>query len=145
MTYPMLCPECGGTPADTCTGCTTCGRRDTNPQLRPARWWRDDETRYLTRAEYSDMKRRPHFNLSEIPRGDNPELDAFVEKWRDEHGFVRPEFVMPPMEFERLEPMDPIADIKANFPPVKPFFALGELVGVRDELYDDDEYREDDE
>lgn len=74
------------------------------------RWWRDPADRFLSRAEYSDLKRRRRFDLSEIPRGDDPELDAFVAKWRDDIGFAR-EWMCVPMEFERLDP-DPLADVK---------------------------------
>lgn len=93
----------------------------------PVRWWRDDETRYMTRSEYRQVSERRHFNLSDVPRGDNPELDAFVEHWRDTHGF----FPCVPLKWERLEP-DPLADIRVRFESKMPmplsFFALGRLV-----------------
>lgn len=91
------------------------------PPLAPtltARWWRAPEERHLSRAEYSDMRRRPHFNLSEIPRGDHPDLDEHVAWWV-EHGLremIRPvEFR--PVEFETLPAQpsaseDVIADVR---------------------------------
>lgn len=54
----------------------------------PIRWWRDDATRFLSRPESRTASEARHFNLSEIPRGDNPELDVFVASWRDSHGFL---------------------------------------------------------
>lgn len=85
------------------------------PQLLPVRWWRDDETRFMSRADYRGALERRRFNLSEVPRGDNPELDADVDRWRDEGQLASPFWSAPivPMEFERLEP-DPIAAVIAQ-------------------------------
>lgn len=81
-------------------------------KIRPVRWWRDECTRYMTRAELGTINRR--FNLSEVPRGDDPDLDAFVANWRDTIGFYNPGLHLPPMpHFKTAEP-DPIADIAAG-------------------------------
>jgi hypothetical protein len=87
----------------------------TPPVLTPVRWWRDDETRYLSRPEYRAVLDRRRFNLSEVPRGDNPELDAFVEHWRDTIGFLHPDFVLPLSTIDYFAPTpeaDPIGDVR---------------------------------
>jgi hypothetical protein len=75
------------------------------PPTLTVRWWRDPEDRYLSRPEYHKRQERRHFNLSEVPRGDNPELDAFVEHYRDTIGFAHPGFI-----YYRYDP-DPIKDV----------------------------------
>lgn len=132
--YGSTCPNCGGLPDDEThrPPCETCGYRTFRPTLT-VRWWRDPETRFLSRPEYREWKEAHRFNLSEVPRGDNPELDAFVEHWRDTHGFLHPNLkLLPPLPFERLDP-DPLKDIaamiryspvKIDYPPM--FFWLGE-------------------
>ena len=92
-------------------------------KIRPVRWWRDDATRFVSRDE------RRHFNLSEVPRGDNPELDAFVENWRDTIGF----FPIAPLQFEQLDPMpgaDPFVSMRYPPPPLRMtgcFFDLDDI------------------
>lgn len=80
----------------------------------PVRWWRDDEDRYLTRSEFRAKSERRHFNLSEVPRGDNPELDALVAIWRDRGALYNPEFFLPPSTIDYFAPTpkpDPLADV----------------------------------
>ncbi len=79
-------------------------------RVSPVRWWRDDETRYMSRPELRAFGERRHFNLSEVPRGDNPELDAFVEHWRDTIGFRNPDFDFA-TTFEPMPERSPIDDI----------------------------------
>lgn len=98
------------------------------PTLSPIRWWRDDEIRYLPRPEYRAALERRHFNLSEIPRGEHPELDAFVADYRDRVGFF-PIVPLVPLVFEQLKPMDPLDDvarmrIRHLIPEVQPSLAL---------------------
>lgn len=71
-----------------------------------ARWWRAPGDRHLSRAEYSEMKRRPHFNLSEIPRGDHPDVDDHVAWWI-EHGLRT---MIEPLPFRMLDPQPPLGD-----------------------------------
>lgn len=59
-------------------------------KIRPVRWWRDDETRFMPRPEFRAFVDARRFNLSEVPRGDNPELDALVEDCRDKGNLVDP-------------------------------------------------------
>lgn len=70
------------------------------------RWWRDPVDRFLSRAE--------------IPRGDNPEIDAEVAGLVDRGGCMAKFDYVRPMEFEQLDP-DPIADVKIamRYPPPK--------------------------
>jgi hypothetical protein len=87
-------------------------------KIHPVRWWRDDVDRFVARGE------RRHFNLSEVPRGDNPELDAFVEHWQDTIGFAGFD-ALPPLEFEHLEPMTTEWRVDLRmFPPPIPYFGL---------------------
>ena len=95
----------------------------------PFRWWRDDDARYLLRHEHR------HFNLSEVPRGDNPELDEFVAHWRDTIGFINPAWsLLPAIEFETLPAQDVEPFIILEEPPkLRPFFAFCQLAPVRGE------------
>lgn len=95
----------------------------TYPEISPARWWRDDETRYLSRAEYSEHRRRPRFELAAIPRI-NPELDDFVDRYFARQALDEAFDFIKPLEFEQLEP-NPLADVMVamRYPPlpVEPF------------------------
>jgi hypothetical protein len=97
-------------------------------KVRPIRWWRDDETRYMSRDEYRSHIGAARFDLAKVPLMD-PLLDERV-RWWIKHG-RKMEFVEP-VPFERLEPCDPIADIRVHFPDgfqePKPFFALCRVV-----------------
>lgn len=90
-----------------------------------ARWWAYPEERHVSRFD------RRRFNLSDVPRGDDAELDAMVADWRDRGMLCKVDLIVP-MEFEQLDPLEK-AEFHIRFdypmPVVKPVF----IICMRDE------------
>lgn len=77
------------------------------PQLGPVRWWRDDADRYRSRLDPPMSHVR--FDISKVP---SEERNLEWERMALQQHMMLP---IVPMEFDRLEPVDPIADIKISF------------------------------